>query len=107
MGRKYFQEDCRLRAGVRRIASGSFRQKSVDEVRGRGYVVDTLEAVLWSAFNFDTFEDCVLNVINLGDDSDTTGAICGFLCGAIHGASSIPSEWKEFVDSIRLVLLFN
>ena len=36
-----------------------------------------------------------MTAVNLGDDADTTGAICGQLAGAIWGASAIPDRWME------------
>lgn len=35
----------------------------------------------------------VLRPVNLGDDADTTGAVCGQLAGAYCGESGIPNEW--------------
>ena len=32
---------------------------------------------------------------NLGDDADTTGAVCGQLAGALHGERGIPAAWLE------------
>ena len=31
--------------------------------------------------------------MNLGDDADTTGAVCGQLAGACWGERGIPREW--------------
>jgi ADP-ribosyl-[dinitrogen reductase] hydrolase len=33
--------------------------------------------------------------VNLGDDADTTGAVCGQFAGAYWGESGIPLEWRE------------
>jgi len=41
------------------------------------------------------FRDAVLKAVNLGDDADTTGAVCGQLAGAYWGKSGIPAEWLE------------
>ena len=30
---------------------------------------------------------------NLGEDADTTAAVCGQLAGAYYGASGIPPQW--------------
>jgi ADP-ribosyl-[dinitrogen reductase] hydrolase len=35
----------------------------------------------------------VLLAANLGDDADTTAAICGQLGGAHYGVSAIPASW--------------
>ena len=32
---------------------------------------------------------------NLGDDADTTAAVCGQLAGAHYGRGAIPSHWLE------------
>jgi ADP-ribosyl-[dinitrogen reductase] hydrolase len=37
----------------------------------------------------------VLRAVNLGDDADTTGAVCGQIAGACWGESGIPAEWRE------------
>jgi ADP-ribosyl-[dinitrogen reductase] hydrolase len=37
----------------------------------------------------------VLRAVNLGDDADTTGAVCGQLAGAYWGESGIPQEWRD------------
>jgi ADP-ribosyl-[dinitrogen reductase] hydrolase len=41
------------------------------------------------------FDHAVLPAVNLGDDADTTGAVCGQLAGAYWGESGIPQEWRE------------
>jgi ADP-ribosylglycohydrolase len=64
-------------------------------VRGSGYVVHSLEAALWAFYDAPTFREAVLCAVNLGDDADTTGAVCGQLAGAYFGASGIPGEWLD------------
>ncbi len=63
-----------------------------------GYVVDTLKAVLQSFFATETFEDCLLDVVNRGGDADTTGAIAGMLAGARYGLEAIPRRWLVALD---------
>ena len=77
------------------IADGSFKRKQPPEIRGTGYVVDTLEAALWAFFHTDDFREGALKVVNLGQDADTTGAIFGQIAGANYGVESIPTEWRE------------
>lgn len=66
-----------------------------DEVRSTGFVLDTLGAALWCAADTSTYRDCVLEAVNLGDDSDTTAAVAGALAGALYGREAIPEEWLE------------
>ncbi len=75
------------------IASGSYRDRGPPEIRGSGYVVHTLEAVLWALNSTNDFRSGLLKVVNLGEDADTTGAVYGQLAGAIYGMERIPPEW--------------
>lgn len=79
---------------IHEIARGSFRRRNPPEIRGTGYVVHTLEAALWAFHRSDSFRDGCLNVVNLGDDADTTGAVFGQLAGAYCGEHGIPAEWR-------------
>ncbi len=60
-----------------------------------GTVVKSLEASLWAFHDADTFEAAVLKAVNLGDDADTTGAICGQLAGAYWGESGISESLRS------------
>ncbi len=77
------------------IAQGEYREKSAAHIRGNGYVVDALEAALWCFWTTDTFSEAVLLAANLGDDADTTAAICGQIAGAWYGQSGIPTPWLD------------
>ena len=77
------------------IAHGEYRHKIKAEIKGSGYVVASLEAALWCFMHTETFRDAVLCAANLGDDADTTAAICGQLAGAFYGESGIPEAWLE------------
>jgi ADP-ribosylglycohydrolase len=35
----------------------------------------------------------VLAAVNLGGDTDTTGAVVGGMAGWLYGAQSIPAQW--------------
>jgi ADP-ribosyl-[dinitrogen reductase] hydrolase len=75
------------------IAQGDYIGKSIEDIRGTGYCVASLEAALWCFERTDSFEAAVLEAVNLGDDADTTGAIVGQLAGAYYGAGAIPEDW--------------
>jgi ADP-ribosyl-[dinitrogen reductase] hydrolase len=77
------------------IATGEYRAKTINEIRGTGYVVESLEAALWCFWTTETFEQAILTATNLGDDADTTAAICGQVAGAYYGESAIPSHWLQ------------
>jgi len=77
------------------IARGEYAAKPEREVRGTGYVVESLEAAMWCFVNTASFEDATLRAVNLGDDADSTAAVCGQVAGAFYGASRIPPHWLE------------
>jgi len=66
-----------------------------DEIRGSGYVVESLEAAIWAFQTGNTFEECILLAANLGDDADTTAAITGQMAGAWYGVRGIPESWRN------------
>jgi len=80
--------------------------KIEDEISGSGYVVNTLEAALWCLLTTNSYKECVLKAVNLGEDTDTVAAIAGGLAGALYGYDSIPQEWKdtlikrEYIESL-------
>ena len=63
------------------------------EISSSGYVVHTLEAALWCLLKHDTYAATVLAAVNLGDDTDTTGAVAGGLAGLAYGEAGIPAGW--------------
>lgn len=81
-------------------------QKTSEELRPTGYIIDTLEIAVWAFMTSDNFKDGALKAINLGGDSDTIGAVYGQLAGAYYGLSGIPQEWLEKLhDYIEIVNL--
>ena len=80
---------------ISRVASGSFKDRNPPDIRGTGYVVQSLEAALWAFHRSDTFRDGALLAVNLGDDADTTAAIYGQIAGAHYGAKGIPAAWLD------------
>jgi ADP-ribosyl-[dinitrogen reductase] hydrolase len=84
-----------LHPKIAEVAAGSFRCKKPPAIVGSGYVVKSLEAALWAFHDAKDFREAVLRAVNLGDDADTTGAICGQFAGAYCGESRIPQEWRE------------
>ena len=85
------------------VARGSFRQKQPPSIQGSGWVVKSLEAALWAFHDAATFEEAVLRAVNLGDDADTTGAVCGQLAGAFWGESRIPHGWRAGLARMDLL----
>ena len=84
-----------------------FAETPEERIRSTGYVVDTLEAAVWSLMTTDTFENALLKAVNLGDDSDTVGAIAGGLAGlgyGIGGIGGIPQNWIDAIQRKEWIL---
>ena len=82
------------------IANGSYKKQGgyEDGIRGKGYILNALEAALWALWSDKgSFKDGVCMAVNLGDDTDTTAAIYGQLAGAHYGYKKLPQEWLEHV----------
>jgi len=85
--------DVALSPKIQALAEGIYRDKRASAIVANGYVVNSLEAALWSFWSTDNFRDAILAAVNLGDDADTTAAVCGQLAGAYYGESGIPKTW--------------
>ena len=68
-----------------------------NQIWASGFVLDSLVAVLWAFHNSHDFESAVIAAVNLGDDADTVGAICGGLAGCFYGYAAIPRRWTEML----------
>lgn len=65
-----------------------------EDIKSSGYVLHSLGASLWCFYNTDSYEKAVIKAVNLGGDTDTTGAITGGLSGLYYGITNIPETWK-------------
>ena len=89
-----------------RILNGDLKNLHIDKVRSSGYVVDSLEASIWCTLKNNTYEDAIVTAINLGEDTDTIGAITGAINGIIYGKNNIPERWlnclikKDYLENI-------
>ena len=82
---------------IARVLAGSWRGRARHTVKSSGYVVDTLEAAIWSVARTADFRGAVLLAANLADDADTVAAVTGQLAGALYGLSGIPERWLDQV----------
>ena len=64
-------------------------------IRSTGYVVDTLEAAVWSLITTDSFGEGLLRAVNLGYDTDSVAAVAGGLAGLYYGYEAIPETWLD------------
>ena len=75
-----------------------FKCTEREEINSTGYVVDTLEAAVWSLITENCLEKSLLKAVNLGLDTDTIAAAAGGLAGLYYGYSGIPQKWLEQIQ---------
>jgi len=73
--------------------AAAWRATAEGDIRSSGYVIHTLEASIWCLLTTDNYPDAVLKAVNLGEDTDTTGAVTGGFAGLLYGSEQIPEHW--------------
>jgi len=76
-----------------RILNKNIFEFDEEKIGSSGYVLHSLEASLWCFLNSESYSEAVLKAVNLGEDTDTTGAITGGIAGIYYGFENIPEEW--------------
>jgi ADP-ribosylglycohydrolase len=76
-----------------RLLAGNIYDAPESEINSSGYVLHTLEASIWCLLTTTTYTEAVLKAVNLGLDTDTTGAVTGGLAGLHYGFEKIPEDW--------------
>ncbi len=101
----YYKFSENARRAYKRFLTTDIYKLDLDYIRSSGYIVDTLEAVIWIFLNTSSFTSSIIGAINLGDDTDTVAALTGSLAGLVYG---INDEWleqiknKEFLKSLAV-----
>jgi len=85
------------------VANGNYLTKTYEQLTGSGYVIESLESALWCFYNSSSFKEAILKATNLGNDADTTAAICGQIAGAYYGYAAIPESWRKALAKRELI----
>lgn len=76
-----------------RLLKQNIHEQTEENIYSSGYVLHTLEASIWCLLTTENYKDAVLKAVNLGEDTDTTGAVTGGLAGLLYGLDNIPTKW--------------
>ena len=98
------QTSCEIKKFARLWDLEGFQKLEEQDIKSTGYVVDTLEAAIWCFLNTENYKDCVLKAVNLGDDTDTVGAVAGGLAGLYYGLDEIPAEWTTLLPKKEWII---
>ena len=98
---QYYRQDLsnhRELENYKRLADLSeFKETPKEGIKSSGYVVDTLEAAVWCLLHSHSYKETVLMAVNLGEDTDTIGAVAGGLAGLYYKEEGIPQEWIQVI----------
>lgn len=97
--RKEYQQELKYYERLRN--PDEFSKTPKEEISGSGYVVSTLETVIWSLMGTDDYKSAVLKCINQGEDTDTTAAIAGGLAGLSY---DLPEDWLAKLKNKELIV---
>lgn len=87
-----------------KIINGTIVDLPENMIKSSGFVVDTLEASIWCAHNTNDYESSVLKAVNLGNDTDTVGAITGSITGLLYGYENIPEKWRNKLKNRKYLM---
>ncbi|MBR3349529.1 MAG: ADP-ribosylglycohydrolase family protein [Solobacterium sp.] len=99
----YYKDEPELNTYHRLFDLAAFAKTKAQRINSSGYVVDALEAAVWSLISEDSLEASLLKAVNLGEDTDTTAAIAGGLAGLYYGMNAIPESWLEKIQNRELI----
>ena len=84
-----------------RILKEDIHELEIDDIQSTAYIVDSLEASLWCFLQSASFKECVIATTNIGEATDSIGAIAGSLAGIFYGYANIPSKYLEDLKKLE------
>lgn len=69
-----------------------------DNLQSSGYVIHTLQTALYHGLTTNSAEDAIIEAVNMGNDTDTVGAVTGAIAGARFGEQDLPARWLAELD---------
>ncbi|MDH6578404.1 ADP-ribosylglycohydrolase family protein [Kitasatospora sp. MAP5-34] len=92
-----------LRRAVRVAAEGVPSAEAVERV-GLGWIAEECLAIaVYCALAGRSAAQALVLSVNHSGDSDSTGAVCGNLVGALYGEAALPAEWLAVVEGREVV----
>jgi hypothetical protein len=107
-GELWPEDICRLsnilEKALQMSASGFYDHVAIERIGGGWTGHEALAIAIYSAVkHFDSFENAIISSVNHSGDSDSTGAICGNIMGAIHGRSAIPEHYTNDLELLDVI----
>lgn len=93
------EETSRALALALELAKSPLAPKEAVTQLGEGWVgEEALAMAVYCALAEKDVQKALLLSVNHAGDSDSTGAICGNLLGALYGEEAFPAEWRKNVE---------
>ena len=78
--------------------------EAIETIGGGWTGHEALAIAVYSAIKHaDSFEEAIISAVNHSGDSDSTGAICGNIIGALLGRSAIPEHYTEKLELLDVI----
>ncbi|WP_184616337.1 ADP-ribosylglycohydrolase family protein [Sphaerisporangium krabiense] len=88
-----------LDAAVKLAAKGDPTPEAVERLGGAWVAEEALAIAVYCALAHEAdAERALLLAVNHSGDSDSTGAICGNILGALHGEAALPRRWVSRLE---------
>jgi ADP-ribosyl-[dinitrogen reductase] hydrolase len=69
--------------------------------RQMGWVRIAFQNAFYQLLHATSLEEGVVDTVMRGGDTDTNGAICGALLGALYGFERVPLQWRNSIQECR------
>ena len=87
------------------LSKGDLRPSRAIGKLGEGWTgEEALAIAVYCALKEPDIRKALLMAVNHDGDSDSTGAICGNILGALYGYEALPDDWKEQVELSGFIL---
>jgi ADP-ribosyl-[dinitrogen reductase] hydrolase len=100
---KFTHLEYAFKTRIKNLLTNEFLKKSYEEVSGIGNAYETLESAMHIFYHANNFYDGLIKAVNIGDDTDTVGAVYGQMAGAYFGLQSIPTQFTEQLYNIAKI----
>ena len=93
-----------IRKALGLVTSGDPDHVAIEKIGGGWTGHEALAIAIYSALKYkDSFEDAIICAVNHSGDSDSTGAICGNIMGALLGRKAIPDYYTKDLELLDII----
>ena len=93
-----------IRQATALVASEEPDHVIVEKIGGGWTGHEALAIAIFSALKYnESFEDAIICAVNHSGDSDSTGAICGNIMGALLGRKAIPEYYTDDLELLDVI----